>query len=58
MLWEFTYNIGPKAPTTDAESPTMRRIASFFQIDHYETSNFVNGRRDKGTNIQRVVWRI
>lgn len=28
-------SIGPKAPTTEADSPTMRRIASFFQIDHY-----------------------
>jgi hypothetical protein len=29
-------SIGPNAPTTAAESPTMRRMASFFQMDHYQ----------------------
>ena len=28
-------SMGPKAPTTAAERPTIRRMASFFQIDHY-----------------------
>jgi hypothetical protein len=28
--------MGPNAPTTAAENPTMSKIPSFFQIDHYQ----------------------
>ena len=47
-------SIGPNAPTTAAERPTMRRIASFFQTDHYfDQHEVVNGAPE--THVQWII---
>lgn len=51
-------NIGPKAPTTEADRPTMRRTASYFHIDHSFPVSIRFKRRLNVTYIQWIVWGV
>ena len=51
-------SIGPEAPTTEADSPTMRRIGFFFHIDHsFHVSDCSRGGIHV-TDIQWFVWGV